>query len=79
MAADDFPAPREGFVLTHFIVVEDIARSRDFCAGAAGRIAGAMAGPTMSLGPGEYRLRVRWRTDLPNDAAFARWLVLPPR
>jgi len=30
MARDDFPAPSEGFVLTHFIVAEDVARSRDF-------------------------------------------------
>lgn len=26
----DFPAPSEGFVLTHFIVVEDVERSRRF-------------------------------------------------
>lgn len=26
----DFPAPEEGFVITQFLVVEDIARSRDF-------------------------------------------------
>ena len=36
MATEDFPAPSEGFVLTHFIVVEDVARSRDFYAGALG-------------------------------------------
>jgi catechol 2,3-dioxygenase-like lactoylglutathione lyase family enzyme len=30
MAGQDFPAPREGFVLTHFIVAADVARSRDF-------------------------------------------------
>jgi catechol 2,3-dioxygenase-like lactoylglutathione lyase family enzyme len=30
MAREDFPAPSEGFVLTHFIVAEDVARSRDF-------------------------------------------------
>jgi catechol 2,3-dioxygenase-like lactoylglutathione lyase family enzyme len=30
MASEDFPAPSEGFVLTHFIVAEDVARSRDF-------------------------------------------------
>jgi hypothetical protein len=30
MASDDFPAPSEGFVLTHFIVASDVARSRDF-------------------------------------------------
>ena len=29
MASDDFPAPREGFVLTHCIVASDVARSRD--------------------------------------------------
>jgi len=36
MATEDFPAPTEGLVLTHFIVVEDIARSRDFYAGVLG-------------------------------------------
>jgi len=27
---DDFPAPTEGFVLTHFLVVSDQDRSREF-------------------------------------------------
>ncbi|TME15311.1 MAG: VOC family protein, partial [Chloroflexi bacterium] len=27
---EDFPAPRDGFVLTHFLVVSDQDRSRDF-------------------------------------------------
>ena len=36
MADDRFPAPSEGFVLTHFIVAEDVARSRDFYAGVLG-------------------------------------------
>ena len=36
MATEDFPAPSEGFVLTHFIVVEDVERSRDFYAGVLG-------------------------------------------
>src|SRR5919108_6404776 len=36
MAREDFPAPSEGFVLTHFIVAEDVARSRDFYAGVLG-------------------------------------------
>jgi len=30
MNPNDFPAPREGFVLTHFLVVSDQDRSRDF-------------------------------------------------
>ena len=30
MSDERFPAPSEGFVLTHFVVVEDVARSRDF-------------------------------------------------
>jgi catechol 2,3-dioxygenase-like lactoylglutathione lyase family enzyme len=30
MNPDDFPAPSEGFVLTHFLVVADQDRSRDF-------------------------------------------------
>ncbi len=36
MPADDFPAPSEGFVLTHFIVAADVARSRDFYASVLG-------------------------------------------
>jgi predicted enzyme related to lactoylglutathione lyase len=32
----EFPAPETGIVLTHFIVSEDIARSRDFYAGVLG-------------------------------------------
>jgi catechol 2,3-dioxygenase-like lactoylglutathione lyase family enzyme len=36
METEDFPAPSNGFVLTHFIVVENVARSRDFYAGALG-------------------------------------------
>ena len=47
MAADDFPAPREGFVLTHFIVVEDIARSRDFYVGVLGGTAVTDGEPTI--------------------------------
>jgi lactoylglutathione lyase len=31
MALEDFPAPTEGFVLTHFLVVPDQDRSREFC------------------------------------------------
>jgi len=30
MADDEFPAPRSGFVVTHFLVVADQDRSRDF-------------------------------------------------
>ncbi len=30
MKRDDFPAPREGIVLTHFMTVEDVDRSRVF-------------------------------------------------
>ena len=30
MNPEDFPAPREGFVLTHFLIVSDQDRSRDF-------------------------------------------------
>ena len=36
MASEDFPAPAEGFVLTHFIVSTDVARSRDFYVGVLG-------------------------------------------
>jgi lactoylglutathione lyase len=30
MKPEDFPAPKEGFVLTHFLVVSDQDRSREF-------------------------------------------------
>jgi lactoylglutathione lyase len=30
MNADDFPAPKEGFVIIHFLVVSDQDRSREF-------------------------------------------------
>ena len=30
MSQEDFPAPETGFVLTHFLVVSDQDRSRDF-------------------------------------------------
>jgi catechol 2,3-dioxygenase-like lactoylglutathione lyase family enzyme len=36
MAGDDFPAPSEGFVLTHFVVAADVARSRGFYVGVLG-------------------------------------------
>ena len=36
MASEDFPAPSEGFVLTHFVVAADVARSRDFYSGVLG-------------------------------------------
>ena len=36
MTRADFPAPTEGFVLTHFIVAQDVARSRDFYTGVLG-------------------------------------------
>ncbi len=36
MKRDDFPAPREGIVLTHFMTVEDVDRSRAFYADVLG-------------------------------------------
>lgn len=36
MALPDLPAPGEGLLLTHFIVAEDVARSRDFYANVLG-------------------------------------------
>jgi catechol 2,3-dioxygenase-like lactoylglutathione lyase family enzyme len=36
MASEDFPAPSEGFVVTHFIVAADVARARDFYTGVLG-------------------------------------------
>jgi lactoylglutathione lyase len=31
MTDNEFPAPQSGFVVTHFLVVSDQDRSRDFC------------------------------------------------
>ena len=45
MADAKFPAPSEGFVVTHFVVAEDIDRSRDFYAGLLG-------GEVVMEGPG---------------------------
>ena len=36
MTRNDFPAPREGMVLTHFLTVEDVDRSRTFYADVLG-------------------------------------------
>ena len=36
LTGDDFPAPSEGFLLTHFIVADDLKRSRDFYVGVLG-------------------------------------------
>ena len=36
MNRDDLPAPTVGLVLTHFLTVSDVARSRDFCADVLG-------------------------------------------
>src|ERR1700751_36721 len=36
MSSDDFPAPKDGFVITNFLVVSDQDRSRDFYASLLG-------------------------------------------
>jgi catechol 2,3-dioxygenase-like lactoylglutathione lyase family enzyme len=36
MRRKDMPAPTEGMVLTHFVVAEEVARSRDFYGGVLG-------------------------------------------
>ena len=36
MSDSDFPAPSEGFVVTHFLVSADVAASRDFYQGVLG-------------------------------------------
>jgi hypothetical protein len=57
MARDDFPAPSEGFVLTHFIVADDVARSRDFYTGVLGGTAVMGGEPTIGkLDPPRRRL-----------------------
>ncbi len=43
MKRDNFPAPREGIVLTHFLTVQDVERSRAFYADVLG-----MVGKTIS-------------------------------
>jgi hypothetical protein len=57
MARDDFPAQSEGFVLTHFIVADDVARSRDFYTGVLGGTAVMGGEPTIvKLDPPRRRL-----------------------
>jgi len=34
------------------------------------------ASPLLVVAPGSFRLSVRWRTELYEDAAFARWLLI---
>ena len=36
MNMDDFPAPKEGFVVTHFLVSDDVAKSAAFYSGVLG-------------------------------------------
>jgi hypothetical protein len=38
---------------------------------------GADPGLMLAMDRGEYTLRVRWYTELGDDACFARWLLLP--
>jgi hypothetical protein len=57
MARDDFPAQSEGFVLTHFIVADGVARSRDFYTGVLGGTAVMGGEPTIvKLDPPRRRL-----------------------
>ena len=52
MARDDLPNPSEGFVLTHFIVAEDVARSRDFYARSRDFYAGKLANGWVTVNVG---------------------------
>ena len=47
MSSSDYPAPEAGFVLTHFIVSADVARSRDFYVNVLGGEALMSGEPTM--------------------------------
>lgn len=47
MPDSDFPAPSEGFVVTHFLVSNDIAASRAFYEGVLGGKTVMDAGPTV--------------------------------
>ncbi len=50
MTDDDFPAPASGFVVTHFLVVSDQDRSRDFYVSVFGDPAArGRASPAQSL------------------------------
>jgi catechol 2,3-dioxygenase-like lactoylglutathione lyase family enzyme len=45
--ADDLPVPSSGFLLTHFVVAADVARSRDFYSGVLGGTIVMEGEPTM--------------------------------
>ena len=51
MASEDFPAPSEGFVVTHFIVAADVARARDFYTGVLGGTVVLDGEPTITSWP----------------------------
>ena len=54
MKREKFPAPKEGFVITHFITVKDIKRSLEFYSGVLG---GEIL---MDTGPGIVKLANTW-------------------
>lgn len=56
MAPDDFPAPTEGFVVTHTLIVDDIARSRDFYS----RVFGAKVLWQGDAGPAILKMANTW-------------------
>src|SRR6266540_1672047 len=65
----DFPAPEEGFVLTHFIVAADVERSRDFYVGVLGGRVVLEGEPTIvELANGWVNIRVG---DI--HAAYEEW------
>src|SRR6266536_2796744 len=69
MASADFPAPEEGFVLTHFIVAADVERSRDFYVGVLGGRVVLEGEPTIvKLANGWVNIRV---ADI--HAAYEEW------
>jgi len=47
MSDSDFPAPSEGFVITHFLVSADVAASRDFYSDVLGGETVMDGGPTI--------------------------------
>ena len=69
-----FPAPETGILLTHFIVTEDIARSRDFYANVLG-------GEIVSESPAVVALANSWiimnTGGGPTDDKPAVWLMHP--
>ena len=80
MAREDYPAPSEGFVLTHFIVADDVARSRDFYTGVLGGRVVMDGEPTIVLLTSWAIVHMRqWKAQVPYLSRHFRVITVEGR